>query len=211
VEGYGNTTLRDGLPLTDFYRPMTISGNAPRWLTRSLRVAVALALAGAASWYSPWCTATFWHLFHPRGWVEYRGLRVRVPWLWTADTEAAEADPTATPLGLSLKKRPPTMDSRLPPQSVFVTVISPDPGITAERQTQAWLAMFRQSHPGADFEAPSPSALPAGASCLGAEKRSKPDDVVWTCISVPGGWVADFEGRRQDAPIFFEIASELRR
>ena len=69
-------------------------------------VAGGLALVGVCGWYGPVITASLWHVCHPRGWVEYRGLRVRVPWPWVADTEAEDADPTMTPQGLQLKRMP---------------------------------------------------------------------------------------------------------
>jgi hypothetical protein len=188
-------------------RPMT----TPRLPIRALRVFAAFALAGVVGWYSPWITASLWRVFHPQGQVTYRGLLVRVPWPWVADTDAIREDPTVTPQGLALKKMPATMNRRLAPQSLFVTVIAPDPGVTAEEQTAQWLKMFRDSHPGSEFEAATPGPIPAGASCLSADLPAKPEDVVWTCISVNGGWVATFEGRDRDEPVFFEVIGGLKR
>jgi hypothetical protein len=139
------------------------------------------------------------------------GLLVRVPWPWVADTDAIREDPTVTPQGLALKKMPPTLTGRVPPQSLFVTVISPDPGVTAEQQTAQWMKIFRDTHPGAEFEAATPVAIPGGASCLSADVHAKAEDVVWTCISVSGGWVANFEGHQRDERVFFEVIRGLRR
>ncbi len=183
----------------------------PRFPIRVLRVLAAFVLAGAAGWYSPWITASAWRFFHPRGEVKYRGLLVRVPWPWVADTDAIREDPTVTPQGLALKKMPPTLAQRVPPQSLFVTVISPDPAMTAEQQTAQWMKIFRDTHPGAEFEAATPVAIPGGASCLSVDVQAKPEDVVWTCISVSGGWVANFEGRERDEPVFFEVIRGLKR
>ncbi len=183
----------------------------PAWLIRALRWSLGLALAAVAGWYSPALTAAGWHVFHPHGWVEYRGLHIRVPWPWTAeDTEAIDGDPTVTPLGIALRKMPYEMIRRLPRQSIFVTVISPDPGVSAEEQTKRWMEMFRESHPGARFGTAA-VAIPAGASCLSASNDSSPDDVVWTCISVSGGWVANFEGRKRGEPVFFQVVTDLKR
>jgi hypothetical protein len=183
----------------------------PRLPIRALRVLGAFALAGVVGWYSPWITASLWRVFHPGGQVKYRGLQVQVPWPWVADTDANREDPTVTPQGLALKKLPPTMNHRLPPQSLFVTVISPDPGLTAEEQTAQWMKMFRETHPGAEFAAGTPVAIPAGASCLSATSVDKPNDVVWTCISVKQGWVANFEGRKHDEAVFLEVVRGLKR
>jgi hypothetical protein len=183
----------------------------PRLPIRALRVLGAFALAGVVGWYSPWVTASLWRVFHPQGRVEYRGLRVKVPWPWIADTDALRADPTLVAQGLALKKMPPTMTQRLPPQSLFVTVISPDPGVTADEQTEQWLNIFRGAHPQAEFRAGTPTAIPAGASCLSAVYLDKPTEAVWTCISVKQGWVANFEGQRRDEPVFLEVVGGLKR
>ncbi len=183
----------------------------PRLPIRVLRVLGAFALAGVVGWYSPWVTASLWRVFHPQGQVKYHGLKVQVPWPWIADTDAVTAEQTVAPEGLGLRKMPPTLNHRLPPQSLFVTVISPDPGLTAEEQTGQWMKMFRDSHPGSEFETATPAPIPPGASCLGADKPERPENVVWTCISVNGGWVANFEGRDRDEPIFFEVIGGLKR
>jgi hypothetical protein len=190
---------------------MKTPGKLPVWLSRTLLVAAALCIVVVAGWYSPIITASIWHVLNPRGWVRYRGLSVRVPFPWIADNEVTGEDPSVTPEGLALRKLPPTMVHRPSPQSMFVTVISPDPGVTAEQQTEQWMKMFRETHPGAEFEAATSVAIPAGASCLRATNSSKPNDVVWTCISVGQGWVANFEGHRRDEPAFFEVIEELKR
>jgi len=164
-----------------------------------------------AGWYSPLITATIWHVFHPRGWVEYRGLHIRVPWPWIADTDLIGADPTVTPQGIALKKMPNEIVHRLPTQSLFVTVISPDPGLSAGQQTERWMDLFRASHPGAAFNPTPPMAIPRGASCLSARGYSQEGGIIWTCIFVEGGWVANFEGQDGDVPVFFQIVLELKR
>lgn len=190
---------------------MVKSAKMPRWLVRSLLVLAALAVAGVAGWYSPWITASLWHVFHPRGWVDYRGLQVKVPWPWIADAESGGDDSGVTPQGLALRKLPPNMLHGMAAQSLFVTVISADRGFTPERQTQSWLEMFRASHPGATFDSATPVAIPPGVSCLSADIHTKPEDVQWTCISVSGGWVANFEGHQRDEPAFFEVIGGLKR
>ena len=186
---------------------MKIFAKIPGWLIRTVLAIAALGLVGVSGWYSPIVTASLWRVFHPRGWVDYRGLYVQVPWPWIADAEDDGEDPTLTPQGLALRKMSRTSIHRLPPQSMFVTVISPDPGLTAEQQTNQWLEAFRESHPGAEFE----TATPNGASCLRAVSRSNGRDVVWTCISLNGGWVANLEGHPSDEPAFFEVIGGLKR
>jgi hypothetical protein len=190
---------------------MKILEKISAWLIRPLVAVAVLGLVGVSGWYSPIVTASLWRVFHPQGRVQYRGLSVRAPWPWIADTETDEDDEMATPQGLGLRRMPPTMIHRLPPQSIFVTVISPDPGITAEQQTSLWMKMFRQTHAGAKFAETPPVAIPDGASCLRADNPSNSRDVVWTCISVKGGWVANLEGRQSDEPVFFEVIGGLKR
>jgi hypothetical protein len=179
--------------------------------TRLLRVSLALILVAVACWYSPLVTAGLWHLFHPGGWVSYRGLRIRVPWPWIADTELDSADPTVAPQGLALKKSPTTANRLSAGQLIFVTVISPDPGTTAEQQTSEWMRSFRETHPGRAFSDRTPVALPSGASCLQARSRQQNKEEVWTCISVENGWVSNFEGRPGEETAFFEIVRNLKR
>jgi hypothetical protein len=183
----------------------------PPWPTRLLRLFVALVLVCVAGWYSPLATAAIWHLLHPIGWVNYRGLQVRVPWPWIADGDASREDPLATPQGLSLKKTPFAVNRRVLGQSIFVTVISRDPGVAEEQQTADWIRTFRATHQGADFEDKTPIALPSGASCLQAASDPGPGQIVWTCISVSGGWVADYEGYAPDVRVFFDIVAHFKR
>jgi hypothetical protein len=190
---------------------MKILEKIPTWLIRTVLAIAALGLVGVSGWYGPIVTASLWRVFHPKGWVDYRGLYVRVPWPWIADPEGVRDDEMATPQGLGLRRMPQTVIHRLPPQSIFVTVISPDPGVTAEQQTRQWMAMFRRTHAGAQFAESTPVAIPDGASCLRANTPSNARYVVWTCISVKEGWVANLEGRPSDEPVFFEVIGGLKR
>jgi hypothetical protein len=183
----------------------------PPLSTRLLHVSVALALVCVAGWYSPFVTAGIWHVFHPGGWANYRGLRVRVPWPWTADTYATGEDPTLAPQGLTLKKTPFTVNKRSLSDSIFITVISQDPGVTVEQQTEAWMETFRMTHPAESFDSRTPKTIPANARCAVARGERSDVDVVWTCITVGGGWVANFEGSRADEPVFFDIVMHLKR
>ncbi|AXC10579.1 hypothetical protein ACPOL_1231 [Acidisarcina polymorpha] len=175
-----------------------------------VRVSIAALFVGFAGWYSPFITAAAWHLFHPTGRVNYRGLNIRVPWPWTADVDAVKSDSFVSPQGISLKKMPYTMDRRLAVQAIFVTVISQDPGKSVEQQTASWMEAFRATHPGSNFVGETPVSVPLGVNCLGAKSPFHEKDLVWTCISVADGWVADFEGQGVDEPTFFEVVTHLR-
>jgi hypothetical protein len=177
---------------------------------RALHVMLGAAIVAVAAWYSPFIGAVGWHIFHPRGSVSYRGMRVLVPWPWTAETESDDGEPAVSPQGLALKRTPFTMDRRLTNQSIFVTVISSDTGVTPDRQHEAWLDMFRATHPGAAFANTTPVAVPPGTNCLSARSHWNQNGVVWTCISVQNGWVADFEGYERDVPVFFKIVRNLK-
>jgi len=183
----------------------------PGWPIRALRVIAAALCVGIAAWYSPFLAAVSWHLFHPRARVDYRGLHVLVPWPWTVESSSDEGGTAAAPQGLSLKKTPPSMDRRLTNQSIFVTVLSPEDGVTPEQQHETWLDIFRATHPGAAFDNRTPAAVPSGTSCLSARSHWNQNGVVWTCISVRNGWVADFEGDERDAGVFFKIIGGLKR
>src|SRR5271154_3465658 len=107
----------------------------PRWLIRLLCWSTALIFVGVAAWYGPMVTAAGWRIVHPRGWVNYRGLHVRVPWPWISDVDTEKDEPTASPEGISLKKMASTTIPHKPSQTIFITVISPDPEKSAEDQT----------------------------------------------------------------------------
>jgi len=181
----------------------------PSLPTRVERVLLAAVFTGAVAWYSPLLRAGSWHLFHPRGWIDYRGLRVRVPWPWFADASQETDDSAASPQGLSIKKTPFTLNRLSESETIFVTVITPDPGVTAEREKDDWLRAFRAAHPSATVD-PTPLAIVPGANCLRARNPGSYPELVWTCISVAGGWVADMEGQRADEPVFFEIVTHLK-
>jgi hypothetical protein len=183
----------------------------PRWLIRLLCWSIALIFVAVAAWYGPMVTAAGWHVLHPRGWVNYRGLHVRVPWPWISDVDTEKDEQTAAfPEGISLKKMASTTVRHAPAQSIFITVISPDPGVTAEQQTAAWVDAFRATHPGSHFDETTAAAIPAGSTCLSARKQGDDRDVVWTCISVRDGWVANFEGHASEVPVFFRVVAALK-
>jgi hypothetical protein len=182
-----------------------------QWQIRLGSVMGASLLVAAAGWYSPLLSTAGWHVFHPRGWVNYRGLHVRVPWPWTADIDSVNSDPTLTPQGLSLKKNAYTLGRNVAADMIFVTVVSADPGVSASQQTEAWMTSFRATHPGSIFDSRSSVAAPAGATCLSARNHWSRPSVIWTCISVDAGWEADYEGWDGDEPVFFGIVRDLRK
>jgi hypothetical protein len=198
MEGYSDT-----FP----FSPMAI----PNWLIRALCWTLAIVSVTVAAWYGPMLTAAGWHVFHPSGRVVYRGLHVMVPWPWVsdADGDSMKADPTAAPDGISLKEMAHTAVHREPAQTMFITVITPDPGVSAEEQTERWLESFRATHPGSEFEEKVPVAIPTEAKCLGAHRLPDSHGIVWTCISVKGGWVANFEGHTDQEPVFFRVVAAL--
>jgi len=183
----------------------------PRWLIRLLCWSVALIFTAVAAWYGPMVTAAGWRAVHPRGWVNYRGLRVLVPWPWISDMDTVEGEQAVSPEGISLKRMASTTVRHKAAQSIFITVISPDPGLTAEQQMAGWMNAFRVTHPGSEFDETTPVAIPAGSKCLSARDPGGEQDVVWTCISVKGGWVANFEGRTSEEPVFFRVVENLKR
>ncbi len=182
----------------------------PRWQIRVFRVLLAAVFVVAAGWYSPLLVTAGWHLFHPRGWVNYRGLHVQVPWPWIADIDSLRADPTIAPQGVGLKKMGYTLAPAGAADAIFVTVMSPDPGVSVEQQTDSWMTGFRATHPGSNFDSRTPIAIPAGGSCLSARNHWNQRGVVWTCLSVTGGWEADYEGHEDGEPVFFGMLAKLK-
>src|SRR5271170_3330746 len=115
----------------------------PRSPIRVMIWTMAAAVVAVAGWYGPTVTAATWHVFHPRGWVSYRGLQVKVPWPWVSDVDAVEANPTVSPEGIAMKKMAYSMAHRQPAQAIFITVISPEPGLSPEQQVAGWMNSFR--------------------------------------------------------------------
>ena len=183
----------------------------PARLIRCYRVALALLCAAIAGWYSPFLATVGWRVLHPRGSVEYRGLHILVPWGWASDFDSLATDNSVVPEGISLRKAHRNLFERGSPQMIFVTVIAPEKGRSAEEQTREWLDDFRASHPGYSFAAAPPAELPHNVNCLSAQDNNQPDFAVWTCISVPNGWVVNYAGRAADVPVFFQVVAALRQ
>jgi hypothetical protein len=172
---------------------------------------VAFVLVTIAAIFSPALMSAGWHVFHGSS-VRYRDLRVRVPWLWTADTQDLADDPPLNPQGLLLSKAAPSL---LAPHkstaTIYVNVLLPDATTSQQKEVTEWESTFRLAHSHADSavtEAPIPGAK--GASCVEARTKLFPNRLEWTCISVVGGWAASFDGSQTEAPVFVNLVSALK-
>ena len=181
----------------------------PGWLRRALTTSGGFVCAAVAIWYSPMLTAASWRTFHPSGQLDYRGLHITVPWLWTSDFDRIQDETTVSPQGVYLRRSRRNL-GQAGEEAMFVTVISPDPGVSADQQTRNWIEAFRTAHPGREFDAKTPLDLPSGTSCLSGFGNEEPR-VVCTCISLQDGWVANYEGGPADLQVFFRVVAKLKQ
>ena len=167
-----------------------------------------------AVYYSPTLTSLGWHILHGKA-IDYRGLRVEVPWGWTADLSLMKEDYPANPQGITLEKPPKTLniESR-GPELIYINLLLPDARSTPQQQAAEWQSLFRQSHPGAQFDVAPPQGFPASANCLEATPRANAPDVpqgaALACISLTGGWLANYAGSQRNVPLFRNVIAQLK-
>ena len=169
----------------------------------------ATVVVAAAAIFSPALVSAGWHLFHGMS-LHYRGLNVRVPWLWTADTQELANDPPLNPQGLMLTKAAPSLlAAHKSIATIYVNVLLPDATPADQKDVAEWESTFRQAHAGSILSvAPVPAAK--DASCIEARSSLFPQRLEWTCISATGGWAASFDGSEAEAPVFVALVSALK-
>ncbi len=176
----------------------------------AVRCAVVAALL-AMGVFSPAVASAGWHLFHGMS-IEYHGLRIHVPWLWTADTQELADDPPLNPQGLLLSKAAPSLFAlHKSVATIYVNVILPDEKSSAQADVAEWESSFRvaHAHPGSIVEdAPIPGVK--DAACFHARSKLFHMRLEWTCISTVGGWAASFDGPAAEAPAFAKFVSRLK-
>jgi hypothetical protein len=184
-------------------RKLTFLGKAA--LAGAVPLGVAIAI------YGPALSMVMWHATH-WGPVHYRGLRVNVPWGWTADTQNLIDDPPANPQGLMLSHFPLSLRWKGQEyEGIDVNVLLTDGNVSDQQARQSWEELFRDSHLHDGFEVRRPpSALPNGADCLVARPKQGTVRVEWSCISTTNGWMASFAGQPAEVPIFLRIVSGLK-
>jgi hypothetical protein len=167
-----------------------------------------------AVYYAPALTSLGWHLLHGKA-IDYRGLHVDVPWGWTADLSLMKEDFPANPQGITLEKPPKTLniESR-GPELIYINLLLPDARSTPQQQAAEWQSLFRQSHPSDEFDIASPQDFPASANCLEATPRATaanaPKGAALACISLTGGWVANYAGSQRNVLLFRDVIGRLK-
>ena len=169
----------------------------------------AAAVVAAAAIFSPTLVSAGWHLFHGMS-LHYRGLNVRVPWLWTADTQELADDPPQNPQGLMLTKASPSLlAAHKSIATIYVNVLLPDAKPADQKEVAEWESTFRQAHAGSVVRAAPVAGVP-DASCIEARSSLFPQRLEWTCISARAGWAASFDGSEAEAPVFVSLVSGLK-
>jgi hypothetical protein len=189
----------------------------PRKMSRGSRLLMlcCIPLVLLAVYYAPAMSAMGWHLLHG-GVVDYRGLRVEVPWGWSVDGNDAKDDFPANPQGITVQKPPKTLnlESR-GPELIYVNLLLPDARSTPQQQAQEWRNLFLQSHPETVFNIAERKNLLPGADCVEATPRfgSAQDErsAALACISLSQGWLANYAGLQSNVPIFIKVLSGLKR
>lgn len=175
-----------------------------------------LALVGAIplgvviAVYGPALSMVMWHATH-WGPVKYRGLSVRVPWGWTADTQNLVDDLPANPQGLMLSKLPTSLRFHGQDyEGIDVNVLLPGGDGSGEQAHRSWEQLFRGSHSREGFDVRAPGqGVPRGADCLVAIERRDAVRVEWSCISTTSGWMASFAGQPTEVPVFLRVVNGL--
>ncbi|MFT4114644.1 hypothetical protein [Silvibacterium sp.] len=181
----------------------------------------------AAIYYAPVLMSFGWHLMHGQA-VEYRGLRVTVPWGWTADLSLMKEDFPANPQGITLEKPPKTLNIEARgPELIYVNLLLPGPipethngastttaAATLDQQAAQWEQLFRDSHPAANFHLSVPVNSPGSAKCIEATPLNAVDGLTGgaalACVSEKDGWLASYAGLQRNVPLFFHVLSELK-
>lgn len=182
--------------------------------TRGFVVLVLLPFIVLAVYYAPSLSALGWHVLHGRS-INYRGLHVSVPWGWTADLSLIKEDFPANPQGITLQKPPKTLDiESRGPELIYINLLLPDARSTPQQQAEEWQSLFRQSHPGTEFNIASPQEFPGSANCLEATPRAAasdaPQGAALACISIAGGWVANYAGSQRNVDLFRDVIGHLK-
>jgi hypothetical protein len=196
--------------------PSELERTIPTTVPRAGKVFVLLCipLIIVAVYYSPTLTSLGWHVLHGKA-IDYRGLHVEVPWGWTADLSLMREDYPANPQGITLQKPPKTLniESR-GPELIYINLLLPDARSTPQQQAAEWQSLFRQSHPVAEFQVAPPADFPASSDCLEATPRSTALDVprgaALACISLQGGWLANYAGSQRNVFLFRDIIGRLK-
>jgi hypothetical protein len=167
-----------------------------------------------AIYYAPTLTSFGWHILHGKA-IDYRGLHVEVPWGWTADLTAVKDDFPANPQGITLQKPPKTLSIEARgPELIYINLLLPDARSSPQQQAAEWKSLFSESHSGSDFDVAAPASFPPGTDCLEATPKSKdrsaPTGAALACISLQGGWLANYAGSRANVPLFMSVIGDLK-
>lgn len=166
-------------------------------------------------YYAPVLTALGWHILHGNS-VNYRGLRVEVPWDWSADMSAVKDDFPANPQGITVQKPPKTLALEARgPELIYINLLLPDARSTPQQQAEEWRSLFLQSHPETSFNIAERNNLLPGADCVEATSRpGNPQDersAALACISLSQGWLANYAGLQSNVPVFVKVLSGLKQ
>ncbi len=173
-------------------------------------IAICLPVICLAVFYTPLLVSLGWHVTHGMA-VNYRGLRIQVPFGWTADVGSQKEDFSANPQGITLEKQPETLHFVAPgPETMYFNLLLPDAGITPSQQASQWESFFRQSHPASDFNIFRLGDLSPDMDCLQATPLNSHAAAALACISLKNGWVAVFAGSQANVPLFLRVAGTLK-
>ena len=173
-------------------------------------VLICLPVICVAVYYTPLLVSLGWHVTHGMA-VNYRGLRIQVPFGWTADSAPQKDDFPASPQGITLEKQPETLHFETPgPETMYFNLLLPDSRTTPTQQAAQWESLFRQSHPASDFDMSRLGDLSADMDCIQATPLTSRSAAALACISLKNGWVAEYAGSQAHVPLFLQVAGTLK-
>lgn len=169
-----------------------------------------LPIVGLAVYYTPLLVSLGWHATHGTS-INYRGLRIRVPFGWTAVSITAQDDYPENPQGLTIEKQPRTFSFNADgTEMMYFNLLLPDSKITLSEQIAQWQNLFRDAHPATSFDVAVPAGVPSGMNCLQATPHNNRSAAALACVSPAAGWLAQFAGLQAHVALFFDVAATIK-
>ncbi|HEX3471140.1 MAG TPA: hypothetical protein VHT28_08140 [Silvibacterium sp.] len=176
-----------------------------------LLILICVPVIIVAVYYTPLLMSLGWHVMHGSA-VDYRGLRVQVPFGWVVNATSPADDYPANPQGIMLEKQQKTLGFYSPgPETMYFNLLQPDGRSTPQEQVAEWERLFLQSHPASDFDTAHRNDLSADMDCIEAIPHASHSASAMACISRKHGWVAQFAGSRENVPLFLKTLDGLKQ
>ena len=182
-----------------------LAWNHARWRRRIL---VSWAVAAVLVLFVPLLFTLAWHVRHGST-FEYRGTRLRIPLMWTANINA---EPVLQ--SVDLNKLPVSILSADKPEGWISIKPWPSPGDSPETMSKAWIAIFWNTNSGKNDIVTGPTEIGldsrGSARCMESFDKSTPSRIAISCLLFPRKWEARFLGDKKDRGAFLQIIRKIQ-